>query len=224
MLAIVPNTVAMPPHPQVVRIVGARLDVGLVDVVRPDRVERRDVARHARHETGEQRGQAEAQQARRIERLQQQRQRAVVVDLAGRVCHGRASPTSARMTIPGRITRNGKSIFGTAATSGVRRAAFIDLGRHRALDDQEVGAPVAERQDEAEAHRHAEPLDAHRVGRGAAQVLPRLGEHAGREPARQSPPSPASPGGPATSRPPSGRGATSGRKPKTIRKNCSTSL
>ena len=29
--------------------------------------------------------------------------------------------------MPGRITRNGKSIFGTAATSGVRRAAFIDL-------------------------------------------------------------------------------------------------
>jgi len=51
-----------------------------------------------------------------------------------------------------------------------------------ALDDQEVGAPVPERQDEPEAHRHAEPLDPHGVGRGTAQVPARLGEHPGREP------------------------------------------
>jgi hypothetical protein len=37
------------------------------------------------------------------------------------------------------------------------------LRRHRALDDEEVGAPVAERQHEAEPHHQAEPLDPHRV-------------------------------------------------------------
>ena len=37
------------------------------------------------------------------------------------------------------------------------------VGRHRALDDEEVGAPVPEREHETEAHQRAEPLDAHRV-------------------------------------------------------------
>ena len=46
------------------------------------------------------------------------------------------------------------------------------VGRHRALHDEEVGAPVAERQHEAEAHHQPEPLDAHRVGAGAAQCSP----------------------------------------------------
>ena len=70
--------------------------------------------------------------------------------------------------MPGRMTRNGKSILGTAAMSGVRRAADHRVGGHRPLHDQEVGAPVAERQHEAEAHHHPEPLDAHGVrGRAA---------------------------------------------------------
>ena len=30
-------------------------------------------------------------------------------------------------SMPGRITMNGKNIFGIAASTGVRRAAFIDL-------------------------------------------------------------------------------------------------
>ena len=173
MLATVPKTVAIRAHPEVVRVVGARLDVGLVDVVRPDRVERRHVAGHPRHEAGQQRRQAEAEQPGRVAASEQQRQRQVVVGLAAAPSVP-SWPTSASATMPGRITRKGKSIFGTAATSGVRRAAFIDFGGHRALDDEEVRAPVAERQHEAQAHHHPEPLDAHGVGVGAPEVPPRL--------------------------------------------------
>ncbi len=65
--------------------------------------------------------------------------------------------------MPGRMTSAGKSIFGTAAMSGVRRAADMRIGRHGALDDEEVRAPVAEREHETQADDHAEPADAHRV-------------------------------------------------------------
>ena len=50
-------------------------------------------------------------------------------------------------------------------------------GRHRmrghgALHDQEIGAPVAEGQHEAESHHDPEPLDAHGIGRGVAHLAP----------------------------------------------------
>ena len=58
-----------------------------------------------------------------------------------------------------------------------RDAAGGDLGvgRHGALDDEEVGAPVAEGEHEAEAHGEAEPLDAERVGGGVGHAAPGVG-------------------------------------------------
>ena len=57
-----PPTVAMRPIRGSAR--RCRLvDVGLIDVVGPDGVEGGDVARHARHEAGQQGGQAEAKDA-----------------------------------------------------------------------------------------------------------------------------------------------------------------
>ena len=44
---------------------------------------------------------------------------------------------------------------------GVRRAAPHGIGRHRALDDQKVGAPVAEGKHESQAKHEAEPVHSH---------------------------------------------------------------
>ena len=46
------------------------------------------------------------------------------------------------------------------------------VGRHRPLYDEEVGAPVAERQHEAQAHRQTEPFDADGIPRRIAHVPP----------------------------------------------------
>ena len=50
-------------HPEIVPVAAVRSDVALIDVVGPDGVEGRDVARHARHERSHQRRQPQAQQA-----------------------------------------------------------------------------------------------------------------------------------------------------------------
>ena len=50
-------------HLQVVRVARALVDVGLVEVEGPDGIEGGDVAGHAGHEAGEQRGEAEAENA-----------------------------------------------------------------------------------------------------------------------------------------------------------------
>ena len=123
--------------------------------------------------------------------------------------------------MPGTITMNGMIILGSAAISGVRRAADIEFGRHGALHHQEVRAPVAERQHEAEPHHQPEDLDAH----GVLAVCPMYfqlcvitcryaaGQRHGRSRAIPL-------------QPPAFITAmmASGAKPITIRKNCSTSL
>ena len=54
------------------------------------------------------------------------------------------------------------------------------VGGHGSLDDEEVGAPVAEGEDEAEAHGEADPLYAEGVGGGVGHSSPGVG-HAGGE-------------------------------------------
>ena len=87
--------------------------------------------------------------------------------------------------IPGRITRNGEQHLGDGGDE--RRAArgIHRVGGHRALHHEEIRAPVTERRTKPSPIDHAEPLDAHRVGRGTSQVLPRLGPRAGHSPARR---------------------------------------
>ena len=69
------------PDHQVVAVRGLAPDVGLVDVVGEDRVERGDVARHARHEAGQQRRQPDAQHAGGEGADEQVGRRQVVVEL-----------------------------------------------------------------------------------------------------------------------------------------------
>src|SRR5581483_12467244 len=59
----------------------AALDIGLVDVISPDRVEGSDVAGHARHETGQQRRQSESEYACREVMQQHLRNRQVIIKL-----------------------------------------------------------------------------------------------------------------------------------------------
>src|SRR5580700_2545041 len=70
---------------------------------------------------------------------------------------------------PGRMTRN------------ERNAAGRDLGvsGHGALDDEEVSTPVAEAEDEAEAHGETDPLDAESVGGGVGHAAPGVGHGGG---------------------------------------------
>ena len=58
--------------------------------------------------------------------------------------------------------------------SGVRRAAAIESAAIARCTTRKVGAPVAERQHEAEPHRETEHLDAHRVGARVAKASPRV--------------------------------------------------
>ena len=73
------------PHPEVVLVGLLRGEVGLVEVVGPDRVEGGHVAGHARHERGEEGGEREAEQTRGAVLLDEREDHAVVVDLGDAV-------------------------------------------------------------------------------------------------------------------------------------------
>src|SRR5215813_11230707 len=62
------------------RVAGILPDIGLVNVVSPDRIERRNVAGHARHEASNQRRQAKPENAGWEVIQEQHRDRQVVVE------------------------------------------------------------------------------------------------------------------------------------------------
>src|SRR5205085_6016068 len=125
--------------------------------------------------------------------------------------------------IPGRITRNGKNIFGKAAMSGVRRAAVIDSAAiarcttrksvHQYPNDSTKPRPITR-------PNHSTPTgfcDALPIVRQAC-VYASGGNPRAAESVESWADSPCQP--PTAVRP----SQTSGKKPNTIRKNCSTSL
>ena len=130
---------------------------------------------------------------------------------------------SAIASIPGTITRNGKSIFGNAAMIGVRRAAVIDsaaIARCTTRKSVHQYPNESTKPSPATSPNHSTPIGLS----FAAPMWCQLRTHA----SLANPCVVAtlcslatSPFQPPTSRSPS---HTSGAKPKTIRKNCSTSL
>ena len=163
-------------HPQVVPVGLAGADVALVQIVRPDGVERGDVAGHARHERGHQGGDADAQQARGAEPGEHHRHGHVEIggavlvlgqEVTQFVVHGDGD--HARQDHQG-----GKEHLGDGGNQRRPPGRRHRIRRHRPLDHQEVGAPVAEREHESQAHHHSEPLDAHRVGVWRSHVRPGL--------------------------------------------------
>src|ERR1043166_5040972 len=142
---------------------------------------------------------------------------------------GRANPlppvlyVSAIAIMPGRITKNGNNIFGTAAISGVRRAADIDLAAiarcttrksvHQYPNDRTNPRPIASPNhstpigfDEGEPMNFQDSLHAPDAKPFAVATV------ASRTCSPDQPPTSINPRN------------TSGANPKTIRKNCSTSL
>ncbi len=130
---------------------------------------------------------------------------------------------SASAIMPGRMTRNGNSIFGTAAMSGVRRAAVIESAAmarcttrksvHQYPNDSTNPSPIT-------SPNHSTP-----IGFVAALSIPChacVYDPAGSPCATAASDSFAvKPSHPPTLRSPI---HTRGTKPKTIMKNCSTSL
>ena len=114
--------------------------------------------------------------------------------LAGSAPPGPAS-WRARGDHPGQDDEEREEHLGHAPRSAACAARRTSSRRHRALDDQEVGAPVAEGEHEAQPHRQPEPLDPHRVAAaspGACHVWVYAPEAAR---ARPPPSPPASPRG-----------------------------
>ena len=139
----------------------ALLDVGAVDVIGPDGVERRDVAGHARHEAREQRRDGQAEEAVGQVVLHEQDEGRVVV---GR---GKGALAELRQDEQGDEAGDDDDDRDEHLREGGDdrgHAGRVDVLRGQGpLDDQEIGRPVAEGQHEAEAHDHAEPVDAQRV-------------------------------------------------------------
>ena len=178
------------------------VDIRLVDVVGPHRVERRHIPRHAGHETRQQRRQAQAQDSGGEVVQQHVRNRQVVIEFdhpvfvdqglacAGinfgrdqslafdrrpRVGSGQTGEVLCRQRDGNQARQNdkkGKQHFRKRRNQGCAPCGTHRIRRHRALDDQKIRAPVAERQDKAQAHGQAEPLDAQRVGMGVSQSHP----------------------------------------------------
>src|SRR5438270_1548619 len=125
--------------------------------------------------------------------------------------------------MPGRITRKGKNILGTAAISGVRRAADIDLAAialcttrksvHQYPNESTNPNPITN-------PNHSTPIG---FVEGDAMYCHEWLQAPGAKPFEVATVASrvCNPSQPPASRKPR---KTSGAKPKTIRKNCSTSL
>ncbi len=98
----------------------------------------------------------------------------VPVVLRRRACAGDADGDQA-----GQDDQEGEEHLGDGGDQRDAAGRVFGVGRHGALDDEEVGAPVAEGEDEAEAHDQADPLDAQGVGAGVRHAAPGVGHGGG---------------------------------------------
>ena len=166
------------------RVAGLLVDEGAVDVVGPDGGEGADVAGHAGHEAGDQRGDAEAEQAGAAVADQHQRQHFVVAVLAGGlgdVLGDEVHDAAVGVLEHGEGEQAGddddeghRHLEGGADDRSHLGGAQV-VGAEHALDDEEVGGPVAEADDEAEAEDDAGPVHAHGVVLEVAERGPHVG-------------------------------------------------
>ena len=100
-------------HADVVFVRSGLADERAVNVIGPHRGESAHVARHSRHEPGDERGDAESQQPRATIARQHQRQDFVVAVLADphRAFGNSLKGSTASPSKPGRITMNGTAIL-----------------------------------------------------------------------------------------------------------------
>ena len=113
--------------------------------------------------------------------IARQHQRQHLVVSCGRPgCTASLSGTSfigstARPSSPGRITMKGTHILKAAPMIGAILADAQILGGEHALHDQEIGGPVAERNNAAEAEDDARPVDAHGIVAESSPACSRRG-------------------------------------------------
>jgi len=72
----------------------------------------------------------------------------------------------------GQNDEEGEEHLGKGGDEGDAAGGDFGVGSHGALDNEEVGAPVAEGEDKAEAHGETDPLDAEGVGVGVGHAAP----------------------------------------------------
>ncbi len=144
-------------HQHIVLVAGILVDQRLVDVVGPHGGEGAHVAGHAAHESGDQRGDAEAEQARAAG---SEPSSAAALRYSCAVPRQGAQPPrflptrcirlpsafcrTTRPSRPGRITMNGTAILKNDPMIGAMRAERRLLRGKHALNNEEVGRPVAE--------------------------------------------------------------------------------
>src|SRR5579862_3136576 len=154
-------------HPQVMTIGAVWRDVALIEVIGPNRIESAYVARHARHEGGDERCEPESQKPSRKVTNEKARDTHVVVGRALR------SQRQEVMTValiegyrdhPGNDEESREEHLGHCADQGCPPGGGEGFCRKRALHDEEVRTPVSKGENEPEAHDEPEPLDPHRIG------------------------------------------------------------
>ena len=149
-----------------------------VQIVGPNGCEGADIARHARHESGDQRGDAQTQQARTHVARHHQRENVVIRMLAcqrGTCGHQmKRQYGECDQTWNDDDERHGH-LEKRTDDGGEFRRSQIFRGKNT-LHDEEVGGPVAEADDEAEAEDDAGPVHAHGVILRAAERRPGVSE------------------------------------------------
>ena len=68
----------------------------------------------------------------------------------------------------GEDNQGGEEHFGNGGDEGGATGGGHGVGSHGTLHHQKIGAPVTERENEAESHDHAEPADSHGIFDGVA--------------------------------------------------------
>ena len=79
----------------------------------------------------------------------------------------------------GQNDQEGEEHLGDGSDEGDAAGGDLRVRGHGTLDDEEVGAPVAEGEDEAESHGETDPFDAEGVGRGVGHAAPGVGHGGG---------------------------------------------
>ena len=153
------------------------MNIALVEIVGEDGVESGNIARHAAHERRHQRRDTHTENSGRIKLRHQRRQRQVIIRSAARL--RRKGITEAHLAQ--RHCRDARDnhdewhdhLRESRDQRGPARRRHR-VRRHGALHDQEIRAPVSERQHESQSRHHPKHFHAHRILGSVPEMPPGL--------------------------------------------------
>lgn len=136
------------------------LDQRAIDVIGPNRGEGADIARHAGHKPGNQRGDAQAEEARATIADEHKRQDGVVA-LAARSSDAGAAESGKKgqSSQAGQDHEEGNEHLESGADDRSHFRGAKILRSHQALNLEKVGGPITERNDDSLADQNADPID-----------------------------------------------------------------